>query len=271
MKTFKTISMIIFISLFNSCENIDVLENSISYEELYVVSSQISGGDKNPEISFTKSLPLNEAFDIKKAEIKDVIAYIKTEKEGIFPLEYIKDGIYKPKFDLEIMPGEKYELFASIGEKKFFGSTIAPTIPKLHNIQLIDGHVECQILPEKDVVYSCIYVLKNNQWGNTNINIRERDFYSVEGPFEENSEAILIRTGAIPDDYLNYSDQYKLSVEIYAWDKSYKKYFETKNNNKPIDDVFSQGGGAIDWNISGENVIGMFIGFSTLVYTGEIK
>ena len=75
----------------------------------------------------------------------------------------------------------------------------------------------------------------------------------------------------MPEEYLNTTAQERLGVEIYAWDKSYKKYFETKDNNKPIDDIFSQSGGSINWNVTGNNVIGMFIGFSTLVYDGEIK
>ncbi|MCF6270093.1 MAG: hypothetical protein L3J41_10295 [Melioribacteraceae bacterium] len=266
MKKDRVILLFILVIFLSSCENINNIEQELEYEKLYIVSGQISGGDENPEITFTKSLPLNTKFDIEKAEIKDVTAYIKTEDLRMYPLEYIKDGIYKPKYDLTIISGAKYELFALIDETRINGYTIAPSVPELVKARLIEGHIECEIIPQEDVVYSCVYVLiENYQVGNPQIALRESEFFSVEGPFDENSGSIIIRTGVIPQEYQTPSNQYRLGVEVYAWDKSYKKYFETKDNNKPIDDIFSQGGGSINWNITGENTIGLFIGFSTLV------
>jgi len=249
-----------------SCENIDEVEQELDYQELFIVSGQISGGDFNPEIQFTRSLPLNTKFDIVKAELKDVTAYIKTEDEMIYPLEYIKDGIYKTKYELKIQPGAKYELFALAEETRINGFTKAPIVPELVQASLTEGHITCEIIPKEGEVYCCVYVLvEGSQVGNPRISEREREFFSVEGPFDETGGSIFIRTGVIPDEYRSPTTQYRLGVEVYAWDKSYKKYFETKNNNKPIDDIFSQGGGSINWNITGENTIGMFIGFSTLV------
>lgn len=271
MKNCETIILMILFSLFLlSCENISDIDQRLEHEELFVVSSQISGGDINPEVSFTKSLPLNTEFDISKAELKDITAYIKVDDGRIFPLEYIKDGIYKPKSELEIISSKRYELFALANETRIYGTTVAPSVPELIEAKLTRHHISCEIMPEKDVVYSCIYVLYNSNYiGESQIFFRERDFFSVEGPFDENAGSILIRTGTIPQEYQERSSDYQLGVEIYAWDKSYKKYFETKGNNKAIDDVFSQGGGAINWNVSGENVIGMFIGFSTMM-SGDI-
>lgn len=272
MRTIKYILSFIFFLLIASCENVDVVEHDLPFEELTVINGQISPGDVNPAITFTKTLPLNITYDIERAEIKDIIAYLKSEDETIYPLEYHYDGIYRPKNNFLAQPGATYELFADNDGNKMYGITKVPAVPVLTNTQIIDGHISCELVPAVNEVYSCVYVLiENSQYGNPSIAQRENEFFSVEGPFEEGSGAITIRTGVVPREYRNENAEFKLGVEIYAWDKSYKKYFETKDNNKPIDDIFSQGGGSIDWNVSGENAIGLFIGFSTLVYSDIIK
>lgn len=266
MKTVKITFMFISFLLATSCENISNIGEELVYEELLIVNGQISGGDLNPEISFTKTLPLNEEFDIKKAELKDVTAYIKTEDKVIYPLEYKSDGIYKSKYKLEIISGKNYELFALVNDTRINGMTKAPAIPNIFKAELINDRISCEIIPQNDEVYSCVYVLTSNQYGNPQVLFREKEFFSVEGPFNEQTGLISIKSGTVPLEYQRRSNEYSLAVEVYAWDKSYKKYFETKNNNKPIDDVFSQGGGAINWNITGENVIGLFIGYSSVVH-----
>ncbi len=272
MKLTILLELIFITILLAACESVETIDPDLPYTELFVVSGQISHGDINPEIRFTKTLELNRIYDIKDAELKNVITYIKNDEQGIFPLEYITEGIYQPITRLEILPGGTYELFAEYDGTRMYGVTKAPANPVVVNAELVDGHIECEITPKKNESYCCVYVLVQGlNVGIPNIVKRENDFFSVEGPFAEDSKNITIRTGVVPEEYRQQMRDYTLGVEVYAWDKSYKSYFETKNNNKPIDDIFSEGGGSIAWNVAGENTIGMFIGFSTTVYLDIIK
>lgn len=272
MKFPKTYKIIILFILVAACESIETVESELPYEELYVVSAQISHGDVDPEIRFTKSLELDQIYDIKNTELKDVITYIKNDQQGIFPFEYIADGIYQPLSRLEIQPGWTYELFAEYNGTRMYGITKAPANPVVVSAELVDGQIVCEVTPKENEAYCCIYVLVQGiQVGNPRVAIRENDFFSVEGPFEKDSRNIFINTGTVPEEYRQQMRNYSLGVEVYAWDKSYKKYFETKDNNKPIEDIFSEGGGSINWNIAGEKVIGMFIGFSTTLYLDITK
>lgn len=268
MKTFKIIILFLLFIINSSCENIDIIEHDLPYEEVYIVSGKMTAGDVYPEITFTKSFPLNAEFNIDGYKLEDVTAYIKTEDQKIYPLEYLKDGIYKPKYSLKILPNNRYELFALIEETHINASTLAPALPEVVNVEFVAGHISCEIKPQKDVVYSCIYIIRDDS---RNIVFRDSEFFSVEGPFDENEKSIFIRSKDVPvEEQISVTDK-RLGVEIYAWDKSYKKYFETKNNNKPIDDIFSQGGGSINWNVTGDNVIGMFIGYSALAKSVYIE
>ena len=272
MKLTVLLKLLLFIMLLAACENVETIESDLPYTELYVVSGQISHGDINPEIRFTKTLELNRIYDINEAELKNVVTYIKNEEQGIFPLEYIAEGIYQPLARLEILPGRTYELFAEYNGNRMYASTKAPANPVVVNAELVEGHIVCEVSAKENEVYCCIYVLVQGlNLGNPNIVEREGDFFTVEGPFGRDPQNIIVRTGVVPEEYRQQMRDYNLGVEVYAWDQSYKNYFETKNNNKPIEDIFSEGGGSINWNVAGDNTIGMFIGFSTTVYLDIIK
>ncbi len=69
---------------------------------------------------------------------------------------------------------------------------------------------------------------------------------------------------ALPIEYLEKVDNYILNLEVYSFDSDYREYYYSRKNNKPIENIFSEGGGSVFWNVQGENVIGMFIGYSVL-------
>jgi hypothetical protein len=50
-------------------------------------------------------------------------------------------------------------------------------------------------------------------------------------------------------------------IQVFALDKSFKDYFRTRNSSQQLNDPFIQGtGGAVEWNVQGDKVIGLFIG-----------
>ena len=72
-----------------------------------------------------------------------------------------------------------------------YGITKAPANPVVMNAELVDGQIVCEVTPKENESYCCIYVLvEGYQVGNPRISLRENDFFSVEGPFEKNSNNI---------------------------------------------------------------------------------
>ena len=92
-------------------------------------------------------------------------------------------------------------------------------------------------------------------------------FYEVSDPLNDKDEVVIVRTGSLPSIYLTNIDEYRLNLEIYAFDKDYKAYYNSRKNNKPVENIFSEGGGSVFWNVQGENVIGTFIGYTTISET----
>lgn len=257
----KSIIQLVFLLLsfvsFSGCEDIGIVEKDISFINLYVVDGQISPGEIDPTINFTKSIPINENYNIENTALTKVNAYIWSSDQGIFNLEHVGNGQYRPT-RLKILPNSTYELFAEINGTRIYSKTKVPSVPKVIGIQKIKSRMVCEVAANKNEVYSCIFIVyETNAFGTRIFKFREKEFSSVEGPKENG--IIEIRTGIIPQDI---SSKYKIAVEIYAWDESYKEYFETMNNNKQIDDIFSQGGGLINWNVHGDNTIGLFMGYS---------
>jgi len=269
MKKIKLLLLILVLFLL-SCEEVDIIEEDLPYVALYEVDGQISPGEKEPIINFTKSLPLNEQYKVEKAALSNVNAYLWSDEQGIIPLKHIGEGKYVPlkskSAKLQIRANQTYELFADINGTRIYAVTKVPSFPKIINAEVIQKHIECEVSGQEGEVYSCVYVIfKGFNVGNPRIIKREKEFFSVEGSGKAGK--VKLRTGQIPDEYFNAGSDVKIGVEVYAWDKAYKSYFETKNNNEPVTDIFSQGGGLINWNVYGENTIGLFMGYAITVHT----
>ncbi len=268
MKKIKITALFLSLLLSLSCEEIGIIEEDLPFVSLYEVDGQISPGEKTPTINFTKSIPINESFDIKKVALDNVNAYIWSDTQGIIPLIHIGNGSYQPlkskSQKLQIKANAVYELYADINGTRVYAKTKVPSPPEVIDVKIIQNYIECEISGKEGEVYSCIYIVQDGfQLGNPRIVKREKNFFSVEG--DGKAGIVKLRTGDIPPEYLNTGSDLKVGVEVYAWDKAYKDYFKTKDNNKPIDDIFSQGGGLVNWNVYGENTIGLFMGYAIKV------
>ena len=97
----------------------------------------------------------------------------------------------------------------------------------------------------------------------TNPAIRAEDFFSVATPQNiYQSSTVFVRTSSIPEEYRTTAYNGRRFIQIFAFDKSFKAYFNSRTSNSGINDPFTQGGNPIEWNVNGDNVIGMFIGTS---------
>jgi Domain of unknown function (DUF4249) len=263
MKYFsKKYIFIALISLILGCEEVDIVEIELEHQEKIVVQSELIANEFFSGVSLTKTLPLNEIYSIEKAEITDALVFLIVDAAKIIPLHYRGNGNYKSLVPFKIKSGRTYELYASIADEEIYSITIVPQIPLVNSQRYVaDGYLSASVKSNIGEAYGAIWIIANNELSSPND--QASDFYSISNLDGSGSNRnIAVRTTKLSNNYLNqfYSD--KMFMQVYAFDTAYLDYFYTKNNNNPIEDSFSQGGAPIKWNISGENAIGMFIGFA---------
>lgn len=258
----KKLFLIIITSIFLiSCESLEDVNQPIPYKEEFVTRGVLKAGKIFEGVSFTKTLPLYIEYKIELAELKNVIAYIKVDGIKVIPLNYIANGIYKPKTSLIPEAGKTYELFASWNGRDVYAKTLVPYEPEIREVKFSsigneENFMTGKVTIRPGEIYGTSVALYDNgvtEWESDNVHSLTT---AASGGLE------LIRTPKIPKDYYN-SPSYRsiLTMHIFAFDEQYFEYFKTQNANEPIKNAFSQGGGSIIWNVKG-NGIGMFIGMS---------
>lgn len=261
--TMRLLKLIVLLILFISCEEISIIEEDIPYEELYVINGQVVGNTRDVEVTITKSFPIEMNVERGDVEIDSLVVFIIAENQGVWALKSDEDGNYNPIEEVIVDVGATYELYIVFNnEKRIFTSTYVPPTPEVEEILIEDRFITCKVMPAENTVYGCKYHITSLRDGNKFFN--ETIFYELTNRLENIEQAVSFRTSNLPDEYLSEPDEYSVSVEIFAFDEVYKDYYETRENNKPIENIFSEGGGSVFWNVEGENVIGMFIGYTIL-------
>ncbi len=256
MKAFIFTIFVIFLFLFCCCESEEIVSTELEYEEYSVVQAELVPGKYFPGVRFTRTLPLGVPYNIKDAELKNITAYIRINRIQIIPLHYNFDGLYKPLYDFYINEGDTYELFAEQDEKFIYSITKIPFKPEISstNYDRNDFYLYAETKVNPDEVYAALWVITA---GNA---IRAEDFFSVSSPINQYSP-VRVRTSPIPEEYHSGAYSGLRNIQVYAFDKSYKNYFYTRNSSQQHNDPFIQGtGGAVEWNVQGDKVIGLFIG-----------
>jgi len=256
MKYIFVLILYVLISLFVACESEEIVNVDLAYEEYTVVQAELIPGKYFPGVKFTRTLPLGVPYNIKDAELKDVTAYIRINGMQIIPLHYTIDGLYKPLYDFYIDEGDTYELFAEQGEKYIYSITKIPLKPEVTstNYDRNDYHLYADVNVKQGEVYSALWIVTV---GNS---IRAEDFFSVV--YSDNQySTVRVRTSPVPEEYLSGIYSGNRRIQVFALDKSFKDYFYTRNSGQQLNDPFIQGtGGAVEWNVKGDKVIGLFIG-----------
>jgi hypothetical protein len=253
-------SLVVLISLiYFGCEDSEIVDVDVEYKEYIVVRGELLADSIFTGVTFTKTLPLDVTFDIKKAELADVFAYIKVNGVQVIPLHYNADGVYKPLYNFRIHSSTNYELFAIVGDKSIYASTYVPEVPRIDNTVFHDNeYVDVSIASKPNECYGSVYFISPSSSGSVS---RSTDFHSiVEAPNSEFNDIVLSRTQEIPEQYQTEFYRSVTYVQVYSFDKAYSDYFKTRGNNEPITNSYIQGGDAIAWNVSGDDVIGLFIG-----------
>ena len=256
MKFITVLISLVLISFFCGCESEEIVSVEFAYEEYTVVQAELIPDKRFPGVRFTRTLPLGVPYNIKDAEIKNITAYLRINGIQVIPLIYSEDGLYKPKYYFYINEGDTYELFAEQGEKYIYGITKIPLKPQVTSINYDrnDYHLFADVNVKQDEVYSALWIVT---LGNA---IRAEDFFSVSSPGNQNS-TVRVRTSPVPEEYLSGIYSGTRMIQVFALDKSFKDYFYTRNSGQQLNDPFIQGtGGAVEWNVQGDKVIGLFIG-----------
>ena len=251
-----------FIKLFYfACEDSEIVDVNLSYKEYVVVRGELFADSIFSGATFTKTLPMNVVFDIKKAELKNVFAYLRVNGIQIIPLHYFENGTYKPLYDMRILAGNKYELFAEVNGKSIYASTMIPAIPQVQN-SAFHGNEYADVFLESrrnECYGSVFYIISSSN----NYLAKSSDFHSIaEAPNSDFNDIILSRTQLIPNEFRTELFRSMTYIQTYAMDMPYAAYFRTKGNNQPITNSFIQGGDPISWNVRGKDVIGLFIGMN---------
>ncbi len=260
MKKYIYILLFIISLLYLGCEQIDVIESSIPYQEFKIVNGRLIGDSTKVEISFTKSFPIEQDLSRDDVALKNVTAYIWSETQGIFPLKHNNDGIYSPVNEMYILQGTKYELYAEVNGERIYSESTVPVVPEIAEVKLEGEYLKCTLVPNNGAVYGAKYVVQslNNRFEIYN----DSTFFEITNKTVDSTNSIEVRTSNIPLEYYQSPDEYSVKMILYSFDESYRDYFLTRENNKPIENIFSEGGGSVYWNVYGENTIGLFIGYN---------
>ena len=258
------LSVVSLIFIFG-CEKVDIISPNVGYQEYVVVRGELKAYSPFEGITFTKTLPLNESYDIKKAELKDVTAYLRVNGTRILTLRYLKDGLYAPLDTIAVKPGFTYELFAHYNHTTIYSITKVPQPPKIISASLQDSRfVEVTIQPKPDEVYGAGWEIYNS--ATRNLYDESTDFQTIAQPSDNLETNLVVDTKDLPEDYVSGSYNNLIYAQVYAFDSPYFNYFKSKNNNQPSENVFAQGGDQVSWNVQGDHVIGLFIGLAVVKF-----
>jgi len=256
----KILPVLLFVLIFLSCENTDIVEVKINFNGKIVVYGELYADEYFSEINISRSFPVGNRIDDTEIGIEDAKVIMVIDEIRVIPLHHSEHGNYKPLHLLRINEGSSYELYIETKEKKVYAKTYVPIIGEIDNISISDNdYLQAEINANPNDVYGATWVLMNDD--GENLIDQSKDFYSISKP-DKLQKILNVRTDLLPSDYFNQLSSNNLYMQIYSFDRAFHYYFNSRNNNEPIKDVFSQGSGAIAWNVIGNDAIGLFIGIS---------
>lgn len=256
MKKINYINLLLFIFLLG-CENEELVNPKILYDELLVVQCEINPNQIFPGVKLTKTLPVGNSFTIEKAEIKDATIYLKIDSVQIIPLHYTSEGMYKPLYDFTVKERQVYELFGESRAISFYAKSIIPNKPVVNSTSYnyVEHYAIANTKITKDEVYAALWAI-----GSGGIQTSD-EFYNITNTL--NNPAIInaeVRSASYPENYLTPTYNGLRYVQVCAFDISFEKYFKTFKQGGTINNPYVQGSGATSWNVIGDKVIGLFIG-----------
>lgn len=261
LKYYLSAAIMIISVISSGCDQVDIIEPVNLYKNNVVVRAELVANEKFGGVTFTKTLPVGQAYSLAAAELNDVDAYIKVDGTQVIPLHYTGNGLYKPLYDYTIKPGSYYELFAKHLGEAIYSKTYVPDVPVIDKViyrsDLLSLQGEVNATTAES--FGASWIFKGGSAGEEEAG----DFYSIETiPQSVGAGRLTVRSQVIPAKYRYGGLNSKIYMKIYAFDRAYQRYFQTRDNGKPVEDSFIHGGDNIGWNVDGKNAIGLFIGYA---------
>lgn len=255
MKKIIVINVILFFFLFVSCEQTKLVEVNLESLQKIVVESEIESGLPFNGVRITRTIPIDEEYDHKKAEIKDAYVFLLINKVRMVPLHYTIDGLYLPLYELRVMPGDTYELFATVKDSYIYSITRVPFHPEVLSVSYNNaGYFESSIRSVDGEAYGSLWVVLSNPA------VKDNGFFSIEPTKDLNP--VATRTNLIDQKYMSSTFDGKRQIHVFSFDKQFVDYFKSKPQVVPGESGVTTGGSGVAWNVKGKNVIGLFIGLS---------
>jgi hypothetical protein len=116
------------------------------------------------------------------------------------------------------------------------------------------GYSEAILSARKDEVYGAVWIV------NVPNAKSETDFFAIVS----GSAGTLVsaRTSAMPVEYRGADHRFARAIRVFAFDPAFEKYFKTRGAIRDIDNPYIQTSGKTEWNVTGNNVIGLFLGIA---------
>ncbi len=259
MKLLKITIVLLLIILAVSCDVTESTEIDIEFEQNLVIESRLIKDSLFTGVSITKTIPLQTAYNISSADVNNAVAILKINGVQVLPLHYQGDGLYMPlpKHFLFIKGGYTYELFVELDGKNYYAKTKIPEDPIIRNATYTpENYLTATVHANEGEAYAATWAINSRS-----ITAESDDFFAVNSIQSGNPE-VVVRTKIIDEQYQVSALRDSTYIRIYTFDKHFEDFFKTFGNSNSISEAFSQGGGQVIWNIEGENVIGLFIGYS---------
>jgi len=256
-KNIYILCLLILLIVTTSCENEQVVEVDVAHDEFTVVQSELRLDGLFPGVRFTRTLPIGVPYDIKQAELKNITAYVRIDSVQVIPLHYTSEGIYDPLYEFYVEAGTFYELFAERDDTYIYAKTVIPEKPTVFSASYSSGehYLQAAVKPYRNEVYAALWAISSTPF------IKADDYFSVSVPTEISPvSTINVRTSPIPEEFQSPAYNNSRFIQVFSFDKSFKNYFNSRTSGQGISDPFVQEGGTVEWNVYGDNVIGMFIG-----------
>lgn len=247
--------------IISGCDQVDIIEPVNLYKNNVVVRAELVANETFGGVTFTKTLPVGQTYTLAAAELKDVDAYIKVDGTQVIPLHYTGNGLYKPLYDYIIKPGTYYELFAKHLGEAIYSKTYVPQVPTVDKVIYRSDLLSLQgeVRSDASEAFGASWIFKGGTAGEEEAG----DFYSIVTiPQSVGSGNLTVRSQVIPAKYRYGGLNSNIYMKVYAFDRAYQGYFQTRDNGRPVEDSFIHGGDNIGWNVEGKNAIGLFMGYA---------
>jgi hypothetical protein len=238
------------------CEETIPLEG-LPYVERPVIASQVVEGADSVHLLVTRTLPTTAAYDPAQAQVADADVVVRSGGTE-YRAAYAGSGRYSTA-GVPVSAGATFELDATWQGKRVTAQTFVPARAAVGSSTLSQGSsgltLSSVIAPRTGETYCQSWAIRG-----------------PAGRFVTGGSFTTALEGAPAGDSLVITETYSslplqpgdtLFAVVHAFDNQFTAYFGSRGANRPGHDdlVFSESGGSVRWNVSGDG-IGMFIGKS---------